>query len=249
MRILGVIPARYASTRYPGKPLALIAGKSMIHRVYDQAKLAGSLTRVVVATDDLRISDAVISFGGEVVMTRADHPSGTDRCAEALKTCGEKFDAVVNIQGDEPFIHPGQIDLVAGILREPGVQIATLVKRIQSHEELFNVNSPKVVISNNGDALYFSRQVLPYLKGVPENEWLLKQHYFKHIGIYGYAADVLPLLTELKQGQLEKAESLEQLRWLENGFKIRTGVTEFETIAVDSPSDLERAEQFVTNLK
>ncbi|MBK9318028.1 MAG: 3-deoxy-manno-octulosonate cytidylyltransferase [Bacteroidetes bacterium] len=248
MKVLGVIPARYASTRYPGKPLALIAGKSMIHRVYDQAKLAGSLTKVIVATDDKRIYDAVISFGGEVVMTDAGHPSGTDRCAETLLACGEKFDAVINIQGDEPFIHPGQIDLVSGLLREGGAEIATLVKKIQSHAELFNVNSPKVVLSANGDALYFSRQVIPYLKGVSESDWHNRHTYFKHIGIYGYAAAILPKLAELKHGKLEMAESLEQLRWLENGFKIKTAVTEFETIAVDSPDDLVKAEEFATQL-
>ncbi|MBK9400442.1 MAG: 3-deoxy-manno-octulosonate cytidylyltransferase [Bacteroidetes bacterium] len=249
MKVLGVIPARYASTRYPGKPLALIAGKSMIHRVYDQAKLAGSLTKVIVATDDKRIYDAVISFGGEVVMTNAGHPSGTDRCAETLLSCGENFDAVINIQGDEPFIHPGQIDLVSGLLHEDGVEIATLVKKIQSHAELFNVNSPKVVLSANGDALYFSRQVIPYFKGVPDNEWHERHTYFKHIGIYGYAAAILPKLAELNHGKLEIAESLEQLRWLENGFKIRTAVTEFETIAVDTPGDLVNAEEFAAHFR
>ncbi len=246
MRILGVIPARYASSRYPGKPLALIAGKSMIHRVYEQAKKAGSLHQVLVATDDARIADCVRGFGGEVVMTRSDHPSGTDRCAEALQLSGAPFDAVINIQGDEPFIHPGQIDLVAEALAEDGVQLATLIKRITKHEELFNVNTPKVVLSAGGDALYFSRQAIPYLKGHPDSDWTRLHPYFKHIGIYGYDATVLPLLTRLNQGLLEAAESLEQLRWLENGFRIRTKVTEFETIAVDTPADLLIAEQFAT---
>lgn len=249
MRILGVIPARFASTRFPGKPLALIAGKPMIQRVYEQALASPSLNKVIVATDDIRIHDAVTLFGGEVIMTDSAHPSGTDRCAETLLKCGSSFDAVINIQGDEPFIHPGQIDLLAEALHEKDVQIATLVKIIKNHEELFQFNVPKVVLAANGDALYFSRQAIPYLKGHANHLWPEHHTYYKHIGIYGYKADVLESLTRLKQGRLEIAESLEQLRWLEQGFHIRTRITENETIAVDTPEDLEKAALFAAGIK
>lgn len=247
-KVLGVIPSRFASTRFPGKPLAMIGGKTMIERVYNQAKKSIALTRVVVATDDKRIADAVSSFGGEFVMTRDDHPSGTDRCAETLQLIDGSFDAVVNIQGDEPFIHPGQIDLLCGALCEDGVEIATLVKPLQYHHELVNPNSPKVIIASNGDALYFSRQPIPFFKGIDFHEWHQHHVYYKHIGIYGYRADVLPRLTRLSQGKLEKAESLEQLRWLENGFRIRTRITEIETIAVDTPDDLQAAQDYLRKL-
>ena len=246
-KIVGIIPARYDSTRFPGKPLALIAGKTMIERVYEQAKKSSSLKRVVVATDDNRIAETVRSFGGDVILTRTDHPSGTDRCAEAVSKLDEHFDAVINIQGDEPFIQPGQIDLLAGALAEENVDIATLVKIIRSHDELINENIPKVVIASNGDALYFSRQPIPFMKNFKTEHWLPQHNYFKHIGIYGYQASILPRLTQLQQGVLEKIESLEQLRWLEHGFKIRTRITEFETIAVDTPEDLQRAQQYVSS--
>lgn len=247
-KVLGVIPSRYASTRFPGKPLAMIGGKAMIERVYMQAKKSVSLTKVVVATDDQRIADAVSAFGGEYVMTRKDHPSGTDRCAEALMLAGGSFDAVVNIQGDEPFIHPGQIDLLCGALQEEGVEIATLIKPVIYHHELVNPNSPKVVVACNGDAMYFSRQPIPFYKGADFHEWHQQHTYYKHIGIYGYRADVLPRLTRLSQGKLEKAESLEQLRWLEHGFRIRTRITEIETIAVDTPDDLQAAEDYLRKI-
>lgn len=242
LRILGIIPARFASTRFPGKPLAMIAGKTMIQRVYEQASMCTSLEKVVVATDDQRIADCVVSFGGHVILTSADHQSGTDRAAEALLKAGEFFDAAINIQGDEPFIHPQQIDLVSQTLQQPGVQIATLVKKIVSTNELLQPNSPKVVVASNGNALYFSRQAIPFLKDIPMDAWPDHFDYFKHIGIYGYSAEVLPKLTALPVGKLEKAESLEQLRWLENGFSIRTRLTDMETIAVDTPEDLLRAE-------
>jgi 3-deoxy-manno-octulosonate cytidylyltransferase (CMP-KDO synthetase) len=245
MKTVGIIPARYASTRFPGKPLAMIAGVSMIERVYRQALKAGSLKKVIVATDDQRIADAVSAFGGEVVMTSSEHPSGTDRCAEVLSQLNGAFDAVVNIQGDEPFIHPGQIDLVCGALAEDQVQIATLVKKISTITELTNPNSPKVVLGANGDALYFSRQPIPFFKGAEIEEWITHHCYYKHIGIYGYRADVLPRLTRLTPGKLEKAESLEQLRWLEHGFRIRTRITELETIAVDTPADMKAAEEYI----
>jgi 3-deoxy-manno-octulosonate cytidylyltransferase (CMP-KDO synthetase) len=240
MKIVGFIPARYASTRFPGKPLAIIDGKPMIQRVYEQAMKSESLNEVYVATDDVRIAEAVRNFGGKFVMTAATHPSGTDRCAEALSFMEGVFDAVINIQGDEPYILPEQIDLVARTLDDPTIQIATLVKKITNAEDLFNVNAPKVVMGINGQALYFSRQAIPFLKGEDVSHWTAKNTYYKHIGIYGYKAEVLPLLTQLSPSSLELAESLEQLRWLENGFKIAAGITDFETIAIDTPEDLAR---------
>ena len=236
--ILGIIPARYASTRFPGKPLVMIDGKPMIQCVYEQA-LKSELDAVVVATDDIRIADAVRSFGGNVVMTSENHPSGTDRCAEALENFKGDWKAVVNIQGDEPYIQPSQINAIASLLKS-GAPIATLVKKIDSVEELTNINSPKVVISSNGNALYFSRQPIPFQKGVAINDWLNHGTYYKHIGIYGYQAEVLPKLTQLKQGVLEMAESLEQLRWLENGYSIMTAETTENTVAIDTPEDLSR---------
>lgn len=236
--ILGIIPARYASTRFPGKPLVLIDGKPMIQRVYEQA-LKSELDAVVVATDDDRIAKAVRDFGGHVVMTSEHHPSGTDRCAEALQLFEGDWEAVVNIQGDEPYIQPSQINAIASLLKN-GAPIATLVKKIDTTEELTNINSPKVVLSNKGDALYFSRQPIPFQKGVAINDWLNHGTYYKHIGIYGYQSTVLPKLTQLKQGVLETAESLEQLRWLENGYSIMTAETTENTVAIDTPEDLSR---------
>lgn len=236
--ILGIIPARYASTRFPGKPLVMIDGKPMIQRVYEQA-LKSELDAVVVATDDVRIADAVKTFGGNVVMTSENHPSGTDRCAEALENFKGNWESVVNIQGDEPYIQPSQINSVATLLKN-GASIATLVKKIDSVEELTNINSPKVVISSNGNALYFSRQPIPFQKGIAINDWLNHGTYYKHIGIYGYQSTVLPQLTQLKQGNLEMAESLEQLRWLENGYSIMTAETTENTVAIDTPEDLSR---------
>ncbi len=236
--ILGIIPARYASTRFPGKPLVIIDGKPMIQRVYEQA-LKSDLDAIVVATDDVRIADAVRSFGGNVVMTSENHPSGTDRCAEALTNFEGEWKAVVNIQGDEPYIQPSQINAIASLLKN-GAPIATLVKKIDNTEELTNINSPKVVLSNKGDALYFSRQPIPFQKGVDINDWLNHGTYYKHIGIYGYQSTVLPQLTQLKQGVLEMAESLEQLRWLENGYSIMTAGTTENTVAIDTPEDLSR---------
>lgn len=241
MKILGVIPARYASTRFPGKPLAMIKGKPMVQRVYEQATKA-NLTEVVVATDDDRIAEVVRGFGGNVVMTSADHPSGTDRCAEAMAKYKSGWDAVINIQGDEPYIHPNQINILAEILQREEVEIGTLIKKISHSEELLNVNTPKVVINEKGEALYFSRQPIPYMKGEEVTEWVNHHTYYKHIGIYGYKASVLPKLTQLKQSSLEIAESLEQLRWLENGCRIATGITVEETLAVDTPDDLLKAQ-------
>lgn len=240
MNILGVIPARFASTRFPGKPLADIGGRSMIERVYRQATMCTSLKKVVVATDDVRIAEHVENFGGHVVMTRIDHVSGTDRCAEVLNKQEGEWSAVINIQGDEPFIQPAQIELVCNCFTDRNTQIATLVKVIRNNDELTNPNTPKVIVGSNGEALMFSRQTIPYIKGFQESDWLQVHTFYKHIGIYGYRADVLPELTRLKQGSLEKAESLEQLRWLENGYRIMTRITDQETMAVDTPEDLER---------
>lgn len=236
--ILGIIPARYASTRFPGKPLVMIDGKPMIQRVYEQA-LKSDLDAIVVATDDVRIADAVRCFGGNVVMTSENHPSGTDRCAEALANFEGDWKAVVNIQGDEPYIQPSQINAIASLLKN-GAPIATLVKKIDSAEELNNINSPKVVLSTKGDALYFSRQPIPFQKGIDISEWLNHGIYYKHIGIYGYQSAILPELTQLKQSKLEVAESLEQLRWLENGYTIKTAETAENTVAIDTPEDLSR---------
>ena len=216
MNILGIIPARYASTRFPGKPLVDIAGKSMIQRVYEQAKKCIHLTEVIVATDDVRIYDHVLGFGGAAVMTSPDHQSGTDRCAEvALQH--PQYDVIVNIQGDEPYIDPEQISKLAACFNNTDTQIATLVKQVQNEQELFNPNSPKVVINKLSEAVYFSRSPLPHIRGQEQQNWLNYYTYFKHIGIYGYRADVLQQITKLPVSSLEKAESLEQLRWIENG--------------------------------
>jgi 3-deoxy-manno-octulosonate cytidylyltransferase (CMP-KDO synthetase) len=237
--IIGIIPARYASTRFPGKPLVDIKGKSMIQRVYAQAKKSTSLSSVIVATDDERIFKHVTDFGGEVCMTSSDHPSGTDRCAEVISKMNLTCDAVINIQGDEPFIEPGQIDLVSKCFADARTQLATLIKKVSSPEVLFNPNSPKVIINTENFAIYFSRHPIPFLRGVEQSEWLNSHTYYQHIGIYGYRIDALQKITKLPLSSLEKAESLEQLRWIENGYAIKTAITEFETIAIDTPADLE----------
>lgn len=239
MKVIGIIPARYASSRFPGKPLVDIGGKSMIQRVYEQVKNTSCLHEVIIATDDERIAEHVRSFAGNVIMTSSSHQSGTDRCAEVIaKVSG--FDIAINIQGDEPFINPLQIELLASCFNREETQIATLVKKIQTEDELFNVNIPKVVRNIQGQAIYFSRQTIPYLRGVEQKNWLSKHSYFKHIGIYGYRTDVLKQLTQLPIGILEETEALEQLRWIEQGYVIQTAETEHETIAVDTQEDLER---------
>ena len=244
MKIIGIIPARFASTRFPGKPLADIGGRSMIRRVYEQAKKAGSLADVVVATDDPRIEEHVRSFGGNVVMTGEAHQSGTDRCFEAIGKFADA-DVVVNIQGDEPFIHPEQIDQVASCFKYADVQIATLVKEISSPEELFNSNIPKVVLNKRMEAILFSRQTIPHIRGKAEAEWMGHHTFYKHIGIYAYRAHVLAEITKLKQSGLELAEGLEQLRWISNGYKIKVEVTDFESVAVDVPEDLKKLAKFL----
>ena len=242
MKFIGIIPARYASTRFPGKPLADMKGKYMIQRVYEQARKV--LDHVCVATDDDRIFNAVQSFGGEVVMTSAQHRSGTDRCFEAYRTLGGHEDVVINIQGDEPFIKPEQIESLIACFDSPQIQIATLVRPFEAsegYEALANPNSPKVVLNERHEALYFSRSIIPYLRGVEPAEWLSRHTYYKHIGMYGYRADVLGQITCLPQSSLELAESLEQLRWLQNGYTIKVGITTQETIGIDTPADLEKA--------
>lgn len=246
MKFIAIIPARYASTRFPGKPLAVLGGKTMIQRVYEQ--VAGVLDDAVVATDDERIYEAVKAFGGKVVMTSTEHRSGTDRCREAYLKVGDKYDVVVNVQGDEPFIQASQLEALKRCFENPATQIATLVKPFKAEDGLAaleNPNSPKVVLDEASQALYFSRSVIPYLRNVPCEEWLMKHTFYKHIGIYAFRAEVLREVTALPQSTLEKAESLEQLRWLENGYKIGVGVTDIETIGIDTPEDLEKAEAFL----
>jgi 3-deoxy-manno-octulosonate cytidylyltransferase (CMP-KDO synthetase) len=239
MAKLGIIPARYASTRFPGKPLIDINGKSMIQRVYEQACSSASLDKVVIATDDERIINEIKRFGGEYALTRSDHQSGTDRCAEvALNFTG--FDVIINIQGDEPYIDPIQIDLLSSCFEDQQVQLATLVKKIHTDEELFNQNIPKVILNSTQEAVYFSRQTIPFLRNTPQQNWVKTFQFYKHIGIYGYTRETLLKITQLKPSPLEIAESLEQLRWLENGYKIQTKITDLETIAVDTPEDLEK---------
>ena len=254
MNFLAVIPARYASTRFPGKPLAVLGGKPVVQRVYEQ--VAGVLDDAVVATDDERIRDAVQAFGGRVVMTSPDHRSGTDRCREAYdKLCaetGRTFDAVINVQGDEPFIHPEQLRTVMRCFDDPATDIATLVKPFTEADGLAaleNPNSPKVVLDAQSRALYFSRSVIPFLRGVPREEWLARHTYYKHIGLYAFRADVLRAVTDLPQSPLELAESLEQLRWIENGYKIGVGISDVETIGIDTPDDLARAEAHLQSEK
>ena len=237
MKILGIIPSRYASTRFPGKPLVQINGKSMIRRVYEQATKSTLLHAVVVATDDQRIADEVKSFGGQYVMTSDTHQSGTDRCAEVVGHFPD-IDAVVNIQGDEPFIDPEQIDLVARCFENPMVQLATLVKAITNAEDLFNTNIPKVVLNSMEEAIYFSRQTIPFVRNHLPEQWISAHPFYKHIGIYGYTAAVLQAITQLPPSGLEMAENLEQLRWLENGYKIKVKITTLETLAIDTPDDL-----------
>lgn len=253
MKFIGIIPARYASTRFLGKPLALIGGKPMIQRVYEQAKKA--LDKVVVATDDERIYDCVRGFGGEVVMTRADHKCGTDRCLEAYeKGKGHADDdVIINIQGDEPFIQPEQIEAIKSCFDREGTDIATLVKPFTENdtpEALENPNSPKVIFNQEtGDAILFSRSVIPYLRGIDRQDWLKQHKHYRHIGMYAYRADVLRKITTLPQSPLEIAESLEQLRWLENGYKIRVAICHTASMGIDTPEDLRNAEAFIMKLK
>lgn len=248
MKFLGLIPARYASTRFPAKPLAILGGKPVIQRVYEQ--VASVLDNVVVATDDERIAHVVNSFGGKVVMTSPNHKSGTDRCYEALVKTPGSYDVVINIQGDEPFIQPSQLQSIMGCFDDPDTQIATLVKPFKPEDgfsALENVNSPKVVLNAKNQALYFSRSIIPFTRNKERQDWLSGHTYYKHIGLYAYRTEVLREITSLPQSPLELAESLEQLRWLENGYVIKVGTTDVETIGIDTPQDLERAEAFLAN--
>lgn len=246
MKFIGIIPARYSSSRFPGKPLAILGGKPVIEHVYRQ--VSSVMEDVFVATDDQRIYDAVEAFGGKAIMTRSDHKSGTDRICEALEKVGGSFDVVINIQGDEPFIQKSQLETVMQCFDDPRTQIATLGKPFESMEAVENPNSPKIVLDNDGYALYFSRSVIPFVRGKEHEEWLSHFPYLKHIGLYAYRTEVLREISKLPQSTLELAESLEQLRWLQNGYKIKVGLTDVETIGIDTPEDLQRAEEKMVNL-
>lgn len=242
MKFIGIIPARYASTRFPGKPLADMKGKYMIQRVYEQARKV--LDNVCVATDDDRIFNAVKSFGGNVVMTSAEHRSGTDRCFEAYNRLGGNEDVIINIQGDEPFIKPEQIREPHRLLRfasNPDSDPCAPFEATEGYEALANPNSPKVILNDKNEALYFSRSIIPYMRNISPEQWPDKHVYYKHIGMYGYRADILSQITRLPQSSLEIAESLEQLRWLQNGYTIKVGITTQETIGIDTPDDLQKA--------
>ena len=243
MKFIAIIPARYASTRFPGKPLAILGGKPVIQRVYEQ--VSSVLEEVYVATDDDRIFQAVEAFGGRAVMTSDRHRSGTDRIQEAATTIGTDADVVINVQGDEPFIHPSQIEALCRCFDNTTTQIATLGKPFETIEAVKNPNSPKIVVDNQGFALYFSRSVIPFVRGVNEAEWLSRYPFLKHLGLYAYRREVLREVTQLPMSSLETAESLEQLRWLQNGYRIRVAETNIETVGIDTPDDLERAEQFL----
>jgi 3-deoxy-manno-octulosonate cytidylyltransferase (CMP-KDO synthetase) len=237
--IIGIIPARFASTRFLGKALIDIGGKSMIQRVYERSKRSRSLNKIIVATDDQRILDHVIGFGGEAVMTNADHASGTDRCFEALSHAKEFYQYIINIQGDEPFIEPEQIDELAEALQD-NVEIATQMIAIKNKEELFDAGEAKIVLNENNEALYFSRSPIPFVRNVSEENWHLHHTFYRQVGMYAYRKDILKKITELPVSSLEKAESLEQLRWLQNGFKIKCVLTKYESHCVDVPEDVER---------
>lgn len=245
MNIIGIIPARYNSTRLPGKPLAIIDGKTMIRRVYEQASLV--LENVIVATDDKRITDEVSAFGGISVMTSEKHQSGTDRCAEAIeiyeKNSGKNFDIIINIQGDEPFIHEKQLELLISCFNHKNTQIATLIKKIDLPEDIFNVNKPKVIINKDKEAIYFSRSTIPFIRNAKQNDWIKKHDFYKHLGIYGYKKEILKQITLLNRSSLETAESLEQNRWIENAYKIKTEITNIESFSVDTPDDLIKIKQ------
>ncbi|MBQ7423276.1 MAG: 3-deoxy-manno-octulosonate cytidylyltransferase [Prevotella sp.] len=244
MKCIAIIPARYASTRFPGKPLAILGGKPVIQHVYEQ--VSSVLDEVYVATDDERIYNKVLEFGGRVVMTSPNHKSGTDRIEEAADKIGTDADIIINVQGDEPFIHPSQIRSLIACFDEPTTQIATLGKPFGADADMSlidNPNSPKIAVDNNGFALYFSRSVIPYIRGTEHAEWAGHYPFLKHLGVYAYRTNVLREITKLPQSSLELAESLEQLRWLQNGYRIRVGTTDIETVGIDTPEDLKKAEK------
>ncbi|MBQ6069552.1 MAG: 3-deoxy-manno-octulosonate cytidylyltransferase [Bacteroidales bacterium] len=250
MRTLAIIPARYASTRFPGKPLALLGGKPVIEWVWECVNKLPMLSNAVVATDDRRIADTVEAFGGRAMMTSDQHRSGTDRCGEVLERLemkGEEYDVVVNVQGDEPFVQQHQLESLVACFDTDGTEIATLKTAIGSKGELMSANNVKVVCDRQGRALYFSRQPIPYLRGAAQEEWLQRVRYYKHVGIYAFRAATLKELVKLPQTPLELSESLEQLRWLENGYGIRVCETETGNIGIDTPEDLKAAEQYLAN--
>ncbi len=248
MKFIGIIPARYASTRFPGKPLATLGGMPVIERVYKQ--VSAVLEHACVATDDERIYNAVTAFGGNAVMTSEHHKSGTDRVEEAVSKINGDFDVVINIQGDEPFIQKSQIETVCRCFDDPQTQIATLGKYFGNDmEAISNPNSPKIVTDTNGYAMYFSRSIIPFVRGCSKEKWHTAFPYLKHIGLYAYRREVLAEITKLPQSTLEVAESLEQLRWLQNGYNIKVGLTDVETIGIDTPEDLERAEKFLKSIQ
>lgn len=247
MKFIGIIPARYASSRFPGKPLAILGGKYVIQRVYETVSQVFDET--YVATDDERIREAVEGFGGKAVMTRADHKTGTDRIQEAVEKLATDADVIVNIQGDEPFIQRSQIETVCRCFNDNATQIATLGKPFESMEAVKNPNSPKIVLDNKGYAMYFSRSVIPFVRSVDNTKWLSCYPFLKHLGVYAYRRNVLHEITALPMSSLEKVESLEQLRWLQNGYRIKVGITDFETIGIDTPDDLKRAEDFLLKLQ
>ena len=240
MKVVGIIPSRYNSTRFPGKPLAMIKGKTMIQRVCEQA-WKSKLDAVVVATDDIRIADEVLKFGGKYVMTDPRHQSGTDRCCEAVQMLEEQYDAVINIQGDEPFIDPRHIDLLVDLISRDDTQLASLVKRVEDAEDLFGSTKVKVVMDKTGKALYFSRNPIPFMQNVAHEKWLQKGRFYQHIGIYAYKTETLHQIAKMQPSALEQAESLEQLRWLENGLSIRMAVVGGDSISIDTPDDLAKA--------
>ena len=249
MKFIGIIPARYASTRFPGKPLAMIGDQTMIERVYRQA--SKELDEVVVATDDRRIYDAVISFGGKAVMTSEAHRSGTDRCREAYANVGSYADVIINIQGDEPFIAPEQIAALKSCFADSSVNIATLARRFdpqRGFDALFDPNTPKVIMDDQGNAIYFSRAIIPYVRNHPWQEWLENAVYHTHVGLYAYKAATLDEITALPQSSLEIAESLEQLRWIQNGYKIKVAITDRPTIGIDTPDDLKAAVEYLKTI-
>jgi 3-deoxy-manno-octulosonate cytidylyltransferase (CMP-KDO synthetase) len=249
LQFAGIIPARYASSRFPGKPLAMVGHRPMIQCVYEQA--LKSLENVFVATDDERIMECVSRFGGKAIMTSTEHSSGTDRCSEAAHKIEaetkQKIDVVVNIQGDEPYIKPEQIDLIVQCFKDSSVEIATLICKVDNHDDIINPNQIKTVISVTGDALYFSRSAIPYLRDVKMEDWYLKHTFYKHLGLYGYKKDTLKRLTLLNRSSLEIAESLEQNRWLENGFRIRTALTDWDSVGIDTPEDIERTKSLIND--
>ncbi len=245
MNILAIIPARYASTRFPGKPLADIGGKSMIQRVAERVQLCKVISEVLVATDDERIYTHVTSLGVRCIMTSPHHPSGTDRCLEAYQLSGMQADAIINVQGDEPFVDISQLETLAALISQPNVSIATLVKKITDTSTLFDPSKVKVVMNAQKQALYFSRQAIPFLRNAESQAWIEHHTYYKHLGLYAYKTETLSAICALQPSLLEMAESLEQLRWLENGYSIDVGLTEIETPSVDTPEDLERLRDFI----